>query len=284
MANADPNRRSASRPAKTEASAASPAAGRAAAQGGAAGSAASVTSRALALLGTFDTEHSVQTLSSMARRAGLPVATAHRLAGDLVAWGGLEKHHGEYRVGQRIWRLGLLAPAQQNIAEVAAPFMQDVLFVTHNVVNLFILDGDDVLLVERMSGTGAGQPFRRVGARLPLHASAAGKIMLAFGAKDLFTSAAQRLVPHTPRTITNPAVLAAEIEKVRSNGYATTAEEAGPDNYGLAVPVFLPNNQVAAALGIVTKGQPVPVGAVVPVLKIAARGIARRLGVEHLTA
>ncbi|WP_371130924.1 IclR family transcriptional regulator [Arthrobacter sp. SDTb3-6] len=241
-----------------------------------------MTSRALALLGTFDVEHSVQTLSAMARRAGLPVATAHRFAGDLVAWGGLEKVPGGYRVGQRIWRLGLLAPARQNIAEVAAPFMQDVLFVTHNVVNLFILDGTDVLLVERMSGTGAGQPFRRVGARLPLHASAAGKIMLAYGAKELLTSAAQRLDPHTPRTITNPTVLAAEVERVRTNRYATTEEEAGPDNYGLAVPVFLPNNQLVAALGIVTRGRPAPVGTVVPVLNIAARGIARRLGVEHL--
>jgi len=244
--------------------------------------AASVTSRALALLGTFDSEHSVQSLSSMARRAGLPVATAHRLAGELVAWGGLEKLNGEYRVGQRIWRLGLLAPAQQNIAEVAAPFMQDVLFVTHNVVNLFILDGEEVLLVERMSGTGAGLPFRRVGARLPLHASAAGKIMLAFGAQDLFAAAAQRLEPHTPRTITHPGQLAAEIERVRANGYATTEEEAGPDNYGLAVPVFLPNKQVVAALGIVTRGRPAPVGSVVPVLNIASRGIARRLGVQHL--
>lgn len=244
-------------------------------------STASVTSRALALLGTFDSQHSVQTLSAMARRAGLPVATAHRLAGELVAWGGLEKRRGEYRVGQRIWRLGLLAPAQQNIAEVAAPFMQDVLFVTQNVVNLFILDGHEVLLVERMSGTGAGSPFRRVGARLPLHASAAGKIMLAYGPEDLLASAVGVLEPLTPRTITNARVLAAEIERVRSNGYATTDEEAGPDNYGLAVPVFLPNNQVAAALGIVTKSRPASLGAVVPVLKIAARGIARRLGTEQ---
>ncbi|GAA5201932.1 IclR family transcriptional regulator [Arthrobacter gyeryongensis] len=278
MANAAPNGPTVRRPAATARSRTLPdAAGAAAAR-----QAASVTSRALALLGTFDTEHSVQSLSAMARRAGLPVATAHRLAGELVAWGGLEKLHGEYRVGQRIWRLGLLAPAQQNIAEVAAPFMQDVLFVTHNVVNLFILDGQEVLLVERMSGTGAGQPFRRVGARLPLHASAAGKIMLAYGAKDLFSSAVQRLEPHTPRTITSPVVLAAEIERVRASGYATTEEEAGPDNYGLAVPVFLPNKQVVAALGIVTRGRPAPVGTVVPVLNIAARGIARRLGVEHL--
>lgn len=243
---------------------------------------ASVTSRALALLGTFDAQHSAQTLSSMARRAGLPVATAHRLAGELVEWGGLEKHRGLYRIGHRIWRLGLLAPAQQNIAEVAAPFMQDVLFVTQNVVNLFILDGDEVLLVERMSGTGAGAPFRRVGARLSLHGSAAGKIMLAFGPKGLFESAAARLAPHTPRTITDPGALAAEVERVRAQGYATTAEEAGTDNYGLAVPVLLPSHQLAAALGVVTKGRPASLGAVVPVLKIAARGIARRLGAEHL--
>ncbi|RKO23742.1 IclR family transcriptional regulator [Pseudarthrobacter phenanthrenivorans] len=275
MANAAPSGRTA-RPVSA------PARPKAADGGASAQQAASVTSRALALLGTFDAEHSVQSLSAMARRAGLPVATAHRLAGELVAWGGLEKANGEYRVGQRIWRLGLLAPAQQNIAEVAAPFMQDVLFVTHNVVNLFILDGQEVLLVERMSGTGAGQPFRRVGARLPLHASAAGKIMLAYGAKELLTAAVQHLEPHTPRTITSAAALAAEVERVRASGYATTEEEAGPDNYGLAVPVFLPNKQVVAALGIVTRSRPAPAGSVVPVLNIAARGIARRLGVEHL--
>jgi len=277
MANAAPPGRSTRRPGTVPAPRPP-----AALDGAATHQAASVTSRALALLGTFDSEHSVQSLSSMARRAGLPVATAHRLAGELVAWGGLEKVNAEYRVGQRIWRLGLLAPAQQNIAEVAAPFMQDVLFVTHNVVNLFILDGDEVLLVERMSGTGAGRPFRRVGARLPLHVSAAGKIMLAYGVKGLFSSAVQRLEPHTPRTITDPGLLADEIERVRANGYATTEEEAGPDNYGLAVPVFLPNKQVVAALGIVTRGRPAPVGSVVPVLNIASRGIARRLGVEHL--
>jgi len=277
MANAAPAGRTA-----RSASTARPKISKAAGGSASAQQAASVTSRALALLGTFDAEHSVQSLSAMARRAGLPVTTAHRLAGELVAWGGLEKANDGYRVGQRIWRLGLLAPAQQNIAEVAAPFMQDVLFVTHNVVNLFILDGQEVLLVERMSGTGAGQPFRRVGARLPLHASAAGKIMLAYGAKELFTAVSQRLEPHTPRTITSPATLATEIERVQALGYATTEEEAGPDNYGLAVPVFLPNKQLVAALGIVTRSRPASVGSVVPVLNIAARGIARRLGVEHL--
>ena len=241
-----------------------------------------MTSRALALLGTFDTEHSVQTLSAMARRAGLPVATAHRLAGDLVAWGGLEKVHGEYRVGQRIWRLGLLAPAQQNIAEVAAPFMQDVLFVTHNVVNLFILDGEEVLLVERMSGTGAGQPFRRVGRACRSTPVQRARSCWPTGQRICSPpppSAWSRIRPGpspTPRCW-----------RPKSSGSGPTdtpppRKRQGQDNYGLAVPVFLPNNQVVARWASSPGAGPAPVGTVVPVLNIAARGIARRLGVEHL--
>lgn len=233
MANAAPSGRTTRRPAERKPLASG---------GATARQAASVTSRALALLGTFDAEHSAQSLSSMARRAGLPVATAHRLAGELVAWGGLEKLNGEYRVGQRIWRLGLLAPAQQNIAEVAAPFMQDVLFVTHNVVNLFILDGNEVLLVERMSGTNAGQPFRRVGARLPLHASAAGKLMLAFGPNDLFSNAIQRLEPRTPRTITSPGLLATEIERVRAQAMPPQRKKRDRTIMGWRFPCSCPRN------------------------------------------
>ena len=235
-----------------------------------------VTAKALALLGAFDAEHSRLSLSAMARRAGLPVATAHRLAGELVAWGALERAGGNFVVGHRIWQLGL-APVRQNIAELAAPYMQDVLFVTQNVVNLFILDGGEALLLERISGTRAGLPFRRVGARMPLHASAAGKVLLAFGPAAMLDLALGRLETLTPHTITDPQVLVTELEQIRARGYATTNEEAGLDNFAIAVPVLLPNGTCPAALGVVAQGRPPAVGTVVPVLRIAARSIARRL-------
>ena len=73
---------------------------------------ATVTSRALALVGAFDDEHRRLTLSQLAERAGLPVPTAHRLVGELVAWGALSRTaSGEYVVGRRLWAVGLLAPA-----------------------------------------------------------------------------------------------------------------------------------------------------------------------------
>src|SRR5690625_4041661 len=111
-----------------------------------------VTARSLALLAAFSPERPRLSLSEMARRAGLPVSTAHRLVAELVDWGALERVHNEYVIGQRLWKLGLLAPIRQNIAEIASPYMQDVFFVTHNVVNLCVLDASRVPLLGRISG------------------------------------------------------------------------------------------------------------------------------------
>lgn len=238
----------------------------------------SVTAKALAILGAFDPEHQRLNLSEIATRADLPVATAHRLVAELQDWGALQRSGQEYLVGHRLWQLGLLAPAHQNFAELAAPYMQDVLFVTQNVVNLFVLEDDHVLLLERISGTRAGAPFRRVGGRLPLHASAAGKVMMAFGEPEVLTTGLKNLEKLTEHTITSPTALRAEVLLARENGYATTYEEAGAQTFGLAVPVTSLNGRCIAALGVVSLDRPASVGAVVPVLRIAARSIARRLG------
>ncbi|EMR00318.1 IclR family transcriptional regulator [Paeniglutamicibacter gangotriensis] len=236
----------------------------------------SVTWRSLEVLGAFDAEHPQLSLSEIARRTGLPLATAHRLSGELLRWGALGKDQNKFVIGQRLWQIGRLAPVQQDIAELASPYMQDVLFVTQNVVNLFILDREAVLLLERISGTRAGSPFRRVGSHLSLHASAAGKIMLAHIGMDLLPEAT-KLKAVTDHTIVDRQDLETEIRRVRQQGFATTSQESGLDNYGLAVPIQLPTGRVVAALGVVSQGQAPSIGSVVPVLRIAARGIARSL-------
>lgn len=235
-----------------------------------------VTARSLALLAAFGPGRTRLSLSEMARRANLPVSTAHRLVAELVTWGALERIHNEYVIGQRLWKLGLLAPIRQNIAEIAAPYMQDVLFVTHNVVNLFVLEGSRVLLLERISGTRVGAPFRKVGDPLPLHASAAGKVMLAFSRQHLMAQATKEMVRLTEHTLTTPQELRAEVDSVKKAGYALSNQEAGMENYAIAVPVLDPMGQAVAALGVVHQVAP-SVGSVVPVLRIAARGIARSL-------
>ena len=235
-----------------------------------------VTARSLALLAAFSPERPRLSLSEMARRANLPVSTAHRLVAELVEWGAVERVHNEYVIGQRLWKLGLLAPIRQNIAEIAAPHMQDVLFVTHNVVNLFVLESSKVLLLERISGTKVGTPFRKVGDPLPLHASAAGKVILAFSRQDLMSQAINNMTSLTKYTITSPAALQAAVAEVKRSGYAISSQETGLDNHAVAVPVLDAMGYAVAALGVVHQKAPA-IGSVVPVLRIAARGIARRL-------
>lgn len=84
----------------------------------------SVTSRALVVLGCFDADHMRQSLSQIARRAGVPVTTCHRILGDLQAWGAVQKQpDGLYTIGPRLAQLGLLAPIQRGLQQVAAPHM-----------------------------------------------------------------------------------------------------------------------------------------------------------------
>ena len=115
--------------------------------------AASVTSRALDLLGAFDPEHRSLTMSELARRSGLPLATAHRLIGELRRWGALDRlPSGDYVIGRRLWDLGLLAPVQTGLRQAASPFLHDLYGATLATVHLAVRDGSEVLYVDRLSG------------------------------------------------------------------------------------------------------------------------------------
>ena len=121
--------------------------------GNAARSGLSVTSRALALLAAFDARHRRLTLTELASRAGLPVATAHRLVGELVTWGALARTpSGEYVVGRRLWDIGLLAPVHTGLRELASPYLHDLYGATFATVHLAVRDGLQALYVDRLSG------------------------------------------------------------------------------------------------------------------------------------
>ncbi|QVQ51215.1 IclR family transcriptional regulator [Spiractinospora alimapuensis] len=238
----------------------------------------SVTGRALSVLGTFDVGHVALTLSEISRRSGLPLATTHRLVAELVTWGALVRTDGVYQIGHRIWSLGLLAPVHRGLNEVARPYMQDVLQVTKNVVNLFTLDGGSALLLERLGGTDVGQAVLRVGERMSAHACAGGKVLLAYAEdEEIVSRALDQPRRYTPQTEVEPARLRRELATVRRRGYATTSGEAAVGTSGVAIPVTGADRRVVAALGVVVMGHAVNPGAIVPVLQVAARGITRQL-------
>ncbi|MBT0771910.1 IclR family transcriptional regulator [Kineosporia sp. J2-2] len=244
---------------------------------------ATVTSRALALLSAFDEHHRQLTLTELAHRAGLPVPTAHRLAGELLAWGALDRASpgsAHYVVGRRLWDLGLLAPVQTGLRHVASPFLHDVYAATLATVHLAVRDGDEVLYVDRLSGRQSVPVVSEIGSRLPLHSTGVGKVLLAHAPADVRRRvlAAPRRI--TPYTITQPGRLAAQLDRVRRDGYAQTVEEMSLGGCSVAVPVrqrVRGTVQVVAAVGLVVPHLRRDKPRLVAALTVAAEGISRSL-------
>jgi DNA-binding IclR family transcriptional regulator len=238
----------------------------------------SVVSRALALLYAFDEHHRELTLTELARRACLPVPTTYRLAGDLVAGGALYRRpDARYVVGRRLWDLGLLAPVQSGLREIASPFLNDIHAATLATVHLAIRDGTQVLYVERLSGRSSVPVVSTVGSRLPMHSTGVGKVLLAYAPPDVQDRALADMARFTPYTITQPARLRRQLARVLRDGYATTAEEMTLGACSIAVPIYDRSREVAAALGIVVVSLRRDRARLLTALQVAARGIGRSL-------
>src|SRR3954466_1704500 len=139
-----------------------------------------VASRVLALLSAFDEGHRALGLSELARRAGLPPPTAHRLVAEVVAAGFLARQSDDrYVVGRRMWDIGLLAPVQSGLRQLASPFLHDLYGATLATVHPAVRDGISALYVDRLAGTTSVPVVSQVGSRLPLHATGVGKVLLA---------------------------------------------------------------------------------------------------------
>ncbi|MEV4280442.1 IclR family transcriptional regulator [Actinoplanes xinjiangensis] len=238
---------------------------------------ATVTSRALDILGAFDGEHRSLSLTDLARRAGLPLATAHRLVGELHRWGALAREPtGEYVIGRRIWQLGLLAPVQSGLRQAASPFLHDLYGTTLATVHLAVRDGLEVLYVERLAGHVSVPVVSRVGSRLPMHATGVGKVLLAYAPEEVRLEVLTNLTRITAYTVTQPARLLEQLRRVRAEGYATTGEEMSLGACSVAVPVRN-GDVVVAALGMVVPDLRRQLPRLVSALQVAAHGISRTL-------
>jgi DNA-binding IclR family transcriptional regulator len=240
----------------------------------------SVTSRAFALLGAFDVAHPRLTLTDMARRAGLPVATAHRLAAELEAWRALDRDvDGCYRIGLRLWEAGLLAPVSSRLREIALPFLQDLYEANRENVHLAVRDGFDTLYVEKLAGHRSVPILSRIGARLPLHATGVGKALLAHAEPAFVQAYCERPLPRCTRyTIAERGRLLRELSLTRERGWAQTSEEMSLGSCSVAVPVFDDaGGAPTAALAFVIHTNRADLAKLVPALTSAAAGIASRL-------
>ena len=237
---------------------------------------ASLVDRTLDVLGAFDERHRRLTLTRLAARSALTPSTTLRIVRRLLAAGALERtDDGSYVIGRRLWDIGLLAPVQTGLREVAAPFLQDLQAATRATVHLAERDGHRVLYLDRLSGVTSVPVVSRVGSRLPMHATGVGKVLLAHAPAEVQQRVLADLRPLTPYTIVTPGTLARQLERVRRDGFATTREELTLGACSVAVPVRDGDGDVVASLGIVVPSLRRDRERLVAALSVAAAGITR---------
>lgn len=239
---------------------------------------ASLVARTVSVLQAFDRDHRRLTLTQIATRAEIPPATATRILRGLVDRDVLRRgDDGRYAIGRTLWELGLLAPVQAGLRDLAAPYLFDLHAATRDTVHLAERDGAQVLYLDRHSGSASVPVVSTVGDRLPMHATGVGKVLLAHAPQEVQAQVLRSLRPVTPFTVTNPRTLTAQLARVRKDGYATTAQEMSLGAESLAVPITDGAGEVVAALGVVVADLRRQRPRLVASLRVAAAGIGREL-------
>uniref|UniRef100_UPI00286D8142 IclR family transcriptional regulator n=1 Tax=Nocardioides sp. TaxID=35761 RepID=UPI00286D8142 len=200
-------------------------------------------------------KHSTQLgVTQLARRVGVGKTTAHRVIWTLVEEGLLEKveETGLFRLTTTMRSLGASAETAQRLHEAATIPLDQLRTKTPGTLHIAILDGLDVLYVERREGRGAIPVFRAVGSRNAAHATSSGKVLLAFLPDDHQKRLVQgmRLSPKTPRTITSRADFLSELTRVRRQGFAENRGESQPGMCSIDAPIRDPLGQVVASVSV----------------------------------
>ncbi|WP_028936390.1 IclR family transcriptional regulator [Pseudonocardia spinosispora] len=239
-----------------------------------------VLSRATRVLEAFRPGTPSLTASDISRRTGIPMASTHRLVAEMVRLGLLEKGPDRLlRVGVRLWELGWRSTSALGLRDLAMPYLEDLQSVVRQHTQLALLEGTDVLYIERLSARGQTTVnITRVAGRLPAHTCSSGLVLLAFGSQDLqervLTSELHRF---TSRTVVDPAELRRRFADTRRRDSATLAGSVHLDAAGVAAPIRNRDRTVVAALSVIVPNSPDTVSSALPAVMATARGITRAL-------
>jgi IclR family pca regulon transcriptional regulator len=246
--------------------------------------------RGLAILSAFRSGTPVLGVSELSREVGLSRSTAHRYIATLATLGYLDQDpvSRKYRLGPRVLDLGFSAINSMDLREVAAPHLQALSDETGHTVNMAVLDGADIVYIERCRTSRQGQRDidlnLHVGSRLPAYCTSMGKVLLAGLALDEQRAVLDRVDfdQRGPNTLTARKELLAELERVARAGLAVNNEELAYGLRSIAAPVASGSGEVVAAINLAVHRTMLSLDALVahlgPPLKRTAAAISQRLG------
>jgi IclR family pca regulon transcriptional regulator len=245
--------------------------------------------RGLAILTCFTPERPVLGIADIADELDMSRSTTHRYVITLVALGYLEQGASrKYRLGLKVTDLGMAALNSTGLREHAHEYLEELRQRTSYTTNLAVLDGTEILYVDRARSYRRGE--REIGlglapgSRLPAHATAMGKLLLAYLPEneqaELITE--MKLTKQGPNTITSKKALLTELDEIQSEGFAVNDEELAPELHSIAAPVRNEAREVVAAVNLAAHTSMISlselVDALSPHLVSTADRISARLG------
>jgi IclR family transcriptional regulator, pca regulon regulatory protein len=245
--------------------------------------------RGLAILGCFTPARPVLGIADIADDLGMSRSTTHRYVITLVALGYLEQGASrKYRLGLRVTDLGMSALNSTGLREHSHPYLEELRQRTSYTASLAILDGAEILYVDRVRSFRRGQNKvdldLQPGSRLPAYCTAMGKLLLANlpedEQRDLLAS--MKLTKHGPNTITSKKALRDELDQVHEESFAVNDQELAPELHAIAAPVRNEAREVVAAVNLAAHSSMISleefVDALGPHLVSTADRISARLG------
>jgi IclR family transcriptional regulator, KDG regulon repressor len=176
-------------------------------------------------------------VSELGRALELPKSTAHRLLASLAKRGLVEQDaRGRYQPGIALLALGLGVLEREPLVAAARPLVERLAEEVGETIFLSGARAGRLFVLDKQEGTGFLRAAPRIGAEIPAHATAIGKLYLAFAPESLHPLESP-LPRYTPSTVTERRALAREVEAVRERGWAGMREEWIPDLAGVAVPI-----------------------------------------------
>jgi DNA-binding IclR family transcriptional regulator len=212
-----------------------------------------------------------------------PKSTVSRFLGAMHAAGFLERGgDGRYRVSMQVAAIGEMARQSTSLQRSARPVLEALTAATGETSNLSVLADGEAVNVDAAESPRPVMHMGSVGRRFPLHASAAGKVLMAWRPEaEVEAWLAAPLAPCTPATLTTPEAVRAELARVRASGVAVNWTELEPDLVAVASPVRDHRAQVVAALSISAPAPRIPRSALAGVcarVAAAAAHLSRTLG------
>ncbi|MCX4825321.1 helix-turn-helix domain-containing protein [Streptomyces sp. NBC_01142] len=208
--------------------------------------------RGLTVLTAFGEGRAELPLTAVADATGLARATARRALITLEHLGYVTARERTFRLTPQVLALGCPPLSRTTLSEIAAPHLAALAQRVHESASLAVLDGESIQYTARVATGRIMSVNITIGTRFPAYAASMGRVLLADLPPEERSARLARtgLRALTPRTLTRPSELAAELERVRHEGYALVDEELEEGLRSIAVPVRDLNGQAVAAVNV----------------------------------